>query len=256
MHRWIESNGEIGKISISNDAENACLILEIGLKNTAIIHGLISKVRDLFDLDSDPILIANSLELDPKLKALLKKHPGIRLPSGFDPFKVAIATILGQFVSVDRARQLVADLIDKLGKDTGVMVNRNPLKLFPAPEKIAASDLDGIKTTGMRKKTLIAFSNAVARGELSLESTQDVDEFIQKIQMIPGIGLWTANAMAMKVLRHADAFPETDLILARALKVHPKAIVDRMSPWRGYAAILFWKEYAQVLKKTKKKSRQ
>ncbi len=63
---------------------------------------------------------------------------------------------------------------------------------------------------------------------------------------------WTASYMCLTVLRHTDAFPETDLILARALELHPKELVNRMSPWRGYAAALFWREYSQVLKKRRK----
>jgi AraC family transcriptional regulator of adaptative response / DNA-3-methyladenine glycosylase II len=123
------------------------------------------------------------------------------------------------------------------------------IKLFPAPEKIAASGLEGLKTTGARKRALREFSRAMAEGRLSLEPTQDVEEFIAQALTIPGIGPWTATYMAMKALRHTDSFPETDLILARALELHPKELVDRMSPWRGYAAALFWREYTMSLKK-------
>ena len=55
--------------------------------------------------------------------------------------------------------------------------------------------------------------------------------------------------MALKVLGSTDAFPSTDLILARALKLHPKKNIDRLSPWRGYAAVLLWSEYYNALTK-------
>jgi AraC family transcriptional regulator of adaptative response / DNA-3-methyladenine glycosylase II len=58
--------------------------------------------------------------------------------------------------------------------------------------------------------------------------------------------------MALKCLRHTDAFPESDLILARSLKLHPKKKLERMSPWQGYAAVLLWREYAGTLKKETK----
>ena len=54
--------------------------------------------------------------------------------------------------------------------------------------------------------------------------------------------------MAMKVLGHTDAFPATDLILARALELHPLEVINRMSPWKAYVAALFWKEYSTKLK--------
>ena len=88
---------------------------------------------------------------------------------------------------------------------------------------------------------------------VSLESTQDVDEFLKQVLEIKGIGTWTANYMALKALRHTDAFPSSDLILARALDKHPKKAIESMAPWRGYVAALFWRTYAGRLKKTKQK---
>ncbi len=251
MHRTIEFGGKIGEISISNDAKNSRLILKIDFPDHSVIHTVISRVRALFDLDSDPVIVANHLERDPKIKALLKKHPGIRLPSGWDPFEVSISSILGQLVSVERSRALVGDLIDALGKDTGIVRNGNPIKLFPTPQEIARSNLSFLKTTSARKRTLIAFSKEVAEKRISLQSTQDADAFVKTILEIPGVGPWTANYIALKAIRHIDAYPETDLILARTVRFHPKEIVDQMSPWRGYIAVLFWKEYAELLKKKK-----
>lgn len=253
FHRVIEHQGKVGMITVSDDPGSSRLIVEIDFPNPAMIHPILSRVRNLFDLDSDPVLIANVLERDPKLKSLLAKFPGIRLPSGWDPFEVAVSSILGQLVSVERGRALVADLIELLGRDSGIMRAGVPIKLFPSPTAIATSDLRGLKTTARRKRTLIEFSEAVARGRLSLEPTQDIEAFMRQAQRIPGIGPWTASYIALKALRHADAFPETDLILARASKLHPKAVLDQMSPWRGYAAVLLWSEYAEKLKKTSRR---
>ncbi|MNT74972.1 DNA-3-methyladenine glycosylase [compost metagenome] len=84
-----------------------------------------------------------------------------------------------------------------------------------------------------------------------MEATQDVDGFLKKVLSIKGIGPWTANYMALKVLRHTDTFPGSDLILARALELHPQEIINKMSPWRGYVAALLWRSYAGALTKKK-----
>ncbi|MGE3262326.1 MAG: DNA-3-methyladenine glycosylase 2 family protein [Bacteriovoracia bacterium] len=251
MHRVITFGKKSGEVAVSNDPLKSRLLVEINFPDTSIIHAVVSRVRTMFDLDSDPVVVANALEIDPKVKAILKKHPGIRLPSGWDPFEVAISAILGQFVSVERGRALVSDLIELLGDDSGIVGNGKKVKLFPSPGKIAASELTSLKTTGARKRTLRAFAESVAQKRISLEPTQDVEKFLQRILAVPGIGPWTASYMALKVIRHTDAFPETDLILARALELHPKETISRMSPWRGYAAVLFWREYSQTLKKIK-----
>lgn len=253
MYRIIEFNGSVGTVAMSNDAANAQLLVEIDFPNTAAIHSIMARVRSLFDLDSDPLVVANKLEADPKVRAILKKHQGIRLPSGWDPFEIAVSAILGQLVSVTFGRQLVSDLIELVGRDSGLNVGGRLVKLFPSPQAIASSNLNGLKTTSARKQTLIQFAKAVAEKSISLEPTQDVRAFIDALLAIRGIGPWTANYMALKVLRHTDAFPGTDLILARAMGIHSKAVVDAMSPWRGYAAALFWREYSETLKKTRRR---
>ncbi|MEW6057333.1 MAG: AlkA N-terminal domain-containing protein, partial [Bdellovibrionota bacterium] len=253
MHRVVSLGGKVGKIVIANEARNSRLLVEIDFPDTALIHLILRRVRSLFDLDSDPLVIANALEFDIEVRGLLRKNPGIRLPSGWDGFEVAVSSILGQFVTVEFGGSLVADLIELLGKDSGLKHGGRSIRLFPTAKQIAESDLRGLKTTSARKETLIAFSKKVMEGELSLEPTQDVDEFLKKTMAIKGIGPWTANYMAMRVLRHTDAFPHTDLILARALDRHPKEVVAQMSPWRAYVATLFWREYSEILKKKKGK---
>ena len=253
MHRIAEFDGKVGTVTISNEPDKSRLLVEIDFPETSRIPAILSRVRSLFDIDSDPLLIANQIETDPKMKSLLKKHPGIRIPSGWDPFEVAVATILGQLVSVEQGRALVKDLIESLGKDSGLRFENRVIKLFPTPEQIASSDLKGLKTTQTRKDALVTFSKAILEKKLSLEPTQDVEEFIKKILTVRGIGPWTAHYIALKSLRNPDAFPETDLILARALELHSKEVVEQLRPWRGYAAALFWKEYSAVLTKKKKK---
>lgn len=255
MYRLIAMNGKVGHIVITNNPKKSCLDVEIEFPDTSMIHLIISRVRNLFDLDSDPVLIANVLDKDLKIKKLLKKYPGIRLPSGWDTFEVAIATILGQLVSLERGRSLVKDLIEIAGEDSGYEVEGKSIKLFPTPKQIVKADLSSLKTTQMRKQTLVAFSEAIIKGEVSLESTQDVEDFIRKVLRIKGIGPWSAQYMAMKVLRDTDTFPASDLILARALELHPKEVITKMAPWRGYVASLLWRNYATVLKKTAMKGK-
>lgn len=249
MHRLVAFDGKVGQIAIGNDEENSSLTVEIDFSDTTKIHAIISRVRELFDLDSDPLIVANSLEGDPAVKKLLRKFPGIRLPSGWDPFEIAIGAILGQLVSVERSRSLTRDLMDMAGSDSGVEVEGKRIKLFPTPEQILAADLTKLKTTSIRKKTLKEFSRAVVEKKISLESTQDVNEFVKLALEIHGIGPWTANYIALKALRGTDVFPGSDLILARALELHPKEVLEKMSPWRGYAAALFWRAYTGTLKK-------
>ena len=58
----------------------------------------------------------------------------------------------------------------------------------------------------------------IAGGALALDGvTVDPDRVIAQLLAIPGIGEWTAQYLAMRVLRFPDAFPATDLGVRRAL---------------------------------------
>jgi len=253
MHRVIAMNGKVGFIAISDNPESSSLTVEINFPDTSAIHTIISKVRNLFDLDSDPVIIANTLETNSEIRKILKNCPGVRLPSGWDPFEVAISTILGQLVSIERGRALVHDLIEIAGQESNFIADDGKqVNFFPTPQQILEADLTTLKTTNMRKQTLVAFAKAIIEKEISLEPTQDVEQFIKKVTAIKGIGLWTAQYMALKVLRDTDMFPATDLILARALELHSKEVLETMRPWRGYVAALFWKTYTGKLQPNKK----
>jgi AraC family transcriptional regulator, regulatory protein of adaptative response / DNA-3-methyladenine glycosylase II len=241
MHRVVAINGKVGQIAISNDANDSTLIVEIDFPDTSSIRTIITRVRNLFDLDSDPVIIANTLGIDPDLKKLLQKYPGIRLPSGWDPFEVSVGVILGQVVSVERGRILVADLIEIAGIDSGIVVNGKQVKLFPTPAEIVEADLNRLKTTQSRKQALVEFCKAVIGNRISLEPAQDLEAFKEKLLSIKGIGPWTVHYIALKALRDADSLPSTDLILGKALKVHSREVLARMSPWRGYIAALYWR---------------
>lgn len=251
MVRIITYGTDVGKVTISNDEKKSCLIVEIDFPDTTKIYSIISNVRKLFDIDSDPVVIANSLETDRKIKTILKKYPGIRLPSGWSPFEIAVSAILGQLVSVERGRALVEGLIEIAGRELNYVHNENVVKSFPTPNDIINADLGPLKTTRQRKETLVAFAKAIISKEITLEETQDVEIFISKLLLIKGIGPWTANYIAMKALRSTDILPATDLILARALKLHDGKKIELMSPWRGYVAALFWRHYTKLLQKKK-----
>lgn len=252
--RHIKVKDAEGFLRVSNIPDENSLRLEIEFPDVRMIHSLIARVRRMFDLDSDPLLISNGFEASPELAKLLKKYPGLRVPTGWDPFEVAISTVLGQLVTVEFGRELVGDLIEIYGEP---FKKDARIKSFPSPEVLARSSLQKLRTTGRRKETVREISRLIASGELTLESTQNVDEFVQKLLQIKGVGRWTADYMALKVLGHADAFPSTDLILARALEIHPAGSIDLVSPWRGYGATLLWCEYAGKLgKKSGKRLRE
>jgi|GEM_PF-3115728 len=105
-------------------------------------------------------------------------------------------------------------------------------------------ELIALGLTKARTETIRALARTVADGELRLEPGVDVDETIQSLQALPGIGAWTAHYIAMRALGYPDAFPYADLGLMKALGLRkPRdmlAAAEPWRPWRAYAAHHLW----------------
>jgi AraC family transcriptional regulator, regulatory protein of adaptative response / DNA-3-methyladenine glycosylase II len=74
---------------------------------------------------------------------------------------------------------------------------------------------------------------------------------IEQLQMLPGIGAWTAQYIAMRALRWPDAFPAGDIALHHALGWREEKsptkrarLAEQASqawrPWRSYAVFRVW----------------
>src|SRR5690606_18191793 len=84
------------------------LKLEMHGAPPAALLDYVSRLRRMFDLDADPQAIRAALSQSARLKPLLRKRPGLRVPSGWDGFEIAVRAVIGQQVSVAAARTVTA----------------------------------------------------------------------------------------------------------------------------------------------------
>lgn len=91
------------------------LQLEVAGVAAGQLREVVQRVRRMFDLDAEPSVIAGVLARDPRLAALVQRHPGLRLPGGWDGFEIAVRAVIGQQVSVAGARTLTQRLLQRCG---------------------------------------------------------------------------------------------------------------------------------------------
>jgi AraC family transcriptional regulator of adaptative response / DNA-3-methyladenine glycosylase II len=217
-----------------------------------ILFEVVSRVRRMFDLDSDPILIANSFAQHSLLSMLSNRFPGLRLPGGWDPFETAICSILGQLVSAEQRCNLIRQLVRGYGEEIAHPISGEKTHLFPGPDILAECDLLKVKTTLARREAIREFSRRVVSGAISLSEAQDPLLFRKALLATKGIGPWSAECISLRSIGDTDAFPGTDLILKRVLELHPDLDLQAIKPWRSYAAIYLWKGFAEILSKRKR----
>ncbi|HEY0197937.1 MAG TPA: AlkA N-terminal domain-containing protein [Rhodanobacter sp.] len=210
---------------------------------------VVTRLRRMFDLDADPRAITATLGVSGVLKPLLRKHPGLRLPGGWDGFEIAVRAVLGQQVSVAAARTLATRIVHRYGETLATSTMPGLDRLFPTPAQLVDADLRDVGVTTARAATIRGMAQALIDGRVDFRAEQSLDEFVARWIPLPGIGEWTAHYMAMRVLSHPDAFPAADLILRRvaagnAAELSTKALnelAEAWRPWRAYAVMHLWR---------------
>lgn len=199
-------------------------------------------VRFWFDLDADLGPVNAHLERDPLLAPLVRARPGLRITRIPDGFEAAISTVIGQQISVARGRTLGSRLLKLCGTPGPV-----GLTAFPTPERLAEEPFERLREsvglTRSRARTVLAVAALFADG-FRLGPGVDRRAARERLLAVPGVGPWTVNYLAIRVLGDPDAFPAGDAVLRRALDGEPERDLAlrsvAWSPWRSYAAVHLW----------------
>jgi AraC family transcriptional regulator of adaptative response / DNA-3-methyladenine glycosylase II len=241
-------DGAVGSLRVSQIADDDALALAIDCSRAAQIEDISARVRRMFDLDVDIARIHARLGRKAPLRALVRRHPGQRLPGGWDGFEIAVRAVLGQQISVAAARTLASRLVQRFGTEFS-LPSGEKYHLFPLPRDLVDADFVAIGLTRARAQTLRSMAQALCEGRVDFRPDQSLDEFVEKWVQLPGIGAWTAHYIAMRALSHADAFPAADLVLRKAVSPDGvpvplkqlQAMAEAWRPWRAYAVLHLWR---------------
>lgn len=227
------------------------LRLKVACLTPVNLKGICRRVGSIFDLDAPATAIRRRLGQDPLLAGALKRLPLTRVPGAWDGYELAVRAIIGQQVAVKSATTVAGRLVQKFGQllpasltDAG----RGPTHLFPRPAKLARAPVSKMGMPRTRAKTIQSLARAVQSQALKIDPTADPVPAVATLKKIKGIGDWTAQYVAMRALRQADAFPSADLGLLKAAsgsgqRLTPAQLEARAEAWRpfrAYAAVLLW----------------
>ncbi|WP_344884861.1 DNA-3-methyladenine glycosylase 2 [Zhihengliuella alba] len=226
-----------------------------------------------FGLEDDLGPARTALAADPVLAPLLAERPGLRVTGCVDEFEAVVTAVLGQQVSLAACRTFAGRFVAAArpdpasgapgdspgagrGRDSGEGLGLVP---FPGPERYAgleAAELQqAVGITGARARTLAGVVAAWSEG-FRLDALPP-GEARAALLALPGIGPWTAEYLAVRLLGDADTFISGDLVARRALAgalgagpLTPRqaaAHAARWSPWRTYALLHLWASEAYAV---------
>jgi DNA-3-methyladenine glycosylase II len=196
-----------------------------------------------------------------QLRALFRRNPELRpIAKLAGPFEIRLTpggfsglarVICGQQLSVASARAIWG----RFAALPGALDPATYLTLDPA----------SIRAVGFSEgkyRTVRVIAEAIVSGalDLSLVDTMSGEDATAYLVAHKGIGPWTAEIYLMFCTGHPDIFPVGDLALRKAVghalgmetptEKELTALAAEWAPYRHAAALLFWKYYASVMRKT------
>ncbi|MGB6306569.1 MAG: AlkA N-terminal domain-containing protein, partial [Steroidobacteraceae bacterium] len=234
-----------GWMAVSRGKKDNALDVEISPSLTPVIGAVIARVKRLFDLGAVPDAVSALLLQDPLLAKVVRKIPGLRVAGAFDGFELAVRAILGQQVSVKGATTLAGRWAQAFGDPIATPfpeLNR----LTPSAQRmlgIGADEIAALGIVGARARCLSGLARAVLDKQVVLSFAPNVEDQIEGLMRLPGIGPWTAHYIAMRALHWPDAFPSGDLMLMRAANASERELQQLSQawrPWRAYATHYLW----------------
>lgn len=187
------------------------------------------------------------IQVEPKLKPVIKKYDYPPLWYRKPDFATLILTILEQQVSLASAKAAYVKLENQIGEIT-------PLNLL----QLSDEELRDCYFSRQKIKYARILATEIVEGKLKLETLNQMDEpeIRARLVQIKGIGHWTADMYILMSLLFADIFPpgdlatiksvyELELVPAESSKEDIIKYMEKFSPFRSAATYVLWHNYIQ-----------
>lgn len=246
--RMVEVDGKMGQrlsgtVEVTNEPKISALRVKVAQSLLPVLSLVLARVRSFFDLSCSPDAVAEGLrEMDHVRPGAFQR--GIRIPGAFDPFEIAVRTVIGQQISVRAASTIAGRIANELGaspdRGTRFPSVATLLDLGANVENV----LGKLGVTRRRTATIMDLAESIDNGTLNLDGVGDPEEVRAKLMEIKGVGPWTATYIVMRTMSWTDAFLETDYGIKKALApLSSKCIAEvakAWAPWRSYASLSLW----------------
>ncbi|RDL38059.1 uncharacterized protein BP5553_05492 [Venustampulla echinocandica] len=166
--------------------------------------------------------LAHLIEQEPKLKAVIEKHPcTVFSPEGLaeeiDPFKSLISGIISQQVSGAAAKSIKAKFV-ALFND-----HEDPTQhTFPTPSQVSSKTIEVLRTAGLSQRKAeyaLGLAEKFQSGELTAEMlfSATYEEVLEELIKVRGLGKWSVEMFACFGLKRMDVFSTGDLGVQRGM---------------------------------------
>ena len=251
MRRMLRVGDEYGVATICIPTNSARLHVQIPSNLVLYIRQILPQLQRVFDLHANLEEIERAFQEDLRLRTILERGGLGLVPGAWDEFELMVRAIIGQRISVAAATHLVTRLVGQLGEVVEQKDGETTWRMFPRPKKVTSASLEGIGLSRAAIATIARISKMWSEKPETFRTQKPLQERINELCEIAGIGPWTAHYIAMRAYKEPDAFPSGDLVLRKVWgngsACDEKELMEAAKawrPWRAYAAIAMWRNAA------------
>ncbi len=159
-------------------------------------------------LDDDPGEFGELSRAHPTIAALHRRFAGTRLTRTATVFETFATAVIQQLVTYEEASASIRRLIHRYGERVGDIV------AFPTAPVVAAIPPHDLRALGIGIRRATTLRQGALRGK-ALESLRKYPaaEAIERVSSLRGVGVWTANKIAVEALGFADGVLVADAVL-------------------------------------------
>ncbi|CAN5681390.1 DNA-3-methyladenine glycosylase [soil metagenome] len=174
------------------------------------------QVARILSLDLDGSGFAEVGERDPVVKRLQERYPGLRPVLFYSPYEAAAWAIIGNRIRIVQAAKVKARMAEELGSVVEIAGEKE--HAFPSPARLAQlEDFPGL--FGRKVEYLRHLGREAAGGKLEADllRSMPVEEALDGLKKLPGIGPFSAELILLRGAGEPDYLPTNEPRLGRAV---------------------------------------
>lgn len=250
LERLLHREGEPVLVRVAQTAPDRVLFGALSRSEAVAEHG-IERMRFALGVDDDLRQFRSEFERDPLIGRSVRERPWLRVMRRPEPFEALAWAICEQLIEYERAAAIQRRIVMRLGprfEHAG-----RTLRDMPAPAVLAGqapARLESFDLAGSRSRLLVRVAREVASGRLDLHDGEH-ERGWRRLRVLPGIGPWTVEMLALKGQGRHDQLPAGDVGLlkyvgrrlaggdprARASEDQVRGFFAGYGEWAGLAAM-------------------
>jgi DNA-3-methyladenine glycosylase II len=208
-------------------------------------------IEYIFNLNFDLKYIYGQTQNEPVMHKITQQLQGFKYPTTATAFESLVDSIVEQQISIKVARTIEERLAERFGDK--LEIHDACYYAFPSPQNLVAASISDIRSCGLSQRKaeyIYGAAKAIADGKLNLEAMKtnpDIDAVIAELDVLKGIGVWTAELTIYRGMQRLDVLPADDFGIRRVISHYfcsdkpikadqAREVAKQWNGWQGLAA--------------------